>query len=143
MGATRALTGLSSRAGRLASLRGEQSEQRALKAARRIPGWWFLSAWRPRRNSKLDRLGWDVVIETVDLGRIVLQVKGSEEAAARFVAHGRELQLRAPIHTIVVNDSVSDAALFGVILGTCIRAREEALAAGLTADDARLCRRAA
>lgn len=138
-----AVTASTSRGRRAASVLGDLNERRVLRAARRIPAWWFLGAWRTRHGSLLDRLGWDIVIEAEDLGRIVLQVKSSERRAAAFVERGKGLRLRAPIHTIVVTRHTSDAEIFGLVLGTCIRAREEALAAGLTADDPRLCARTA
>lgn len=133
----------SARAGRASLERGLRHEDRALKAALRLPSWWLLAAWRTPHGSQLDRWGIDLVIDTVDLGRIMLQIKSNERDAARFRAHGRTLDLRHRIHTIVINDSLCDAEVFGRVLGACIKAREEALAAGLTCDDARLCRKEA
>ena len=130
----------SARSGKAGIERGRRHEERALKAALRLPSWWLLGAWRTRNGSQLDRWGIDIVVDTVDLGRIMLQIKSNERDADRFRAHGRTLELRHRIHTIVINDSLCDAEVFGRVLGACIKAREEDLAAGLTCDDARLCR---
>ena len=137
-----AITTRSRRAGLAAADRSERGEERALRACRRLP-WWCLGATRTRHHSQLDRWGIDIVIETVDLGRIVLQVKSSEHRAAEFREYGKRLALRYRIHTIVIDDSLCDAEVYGRILGVCIVAREEAEAAGLTCDDARLCRKEA
>lgn len=133
----------SARRMRAAVCLGDVNEARVLKAARRIDAWWFISARRTRHGSPQDRLGWDVVIETRDVGRIILQVKSTERAAREFSAYGRRLRLVAPIYVVVADRDATPEVLFGRVLGTCIRAREAALEAGLTADDPRLCRRAA
>lgn len=136
------ITTRSSRANRAAADRSERGEERALRACRRLP-WWCLGATRTPHRSQLDRWGIDLVVETVDLGRIMIQVKSSEHRAAEFREYGKRLALRYRIHTIVVDDSLCDAEVYGRILGVCIVAREEAIAAGLTCDDARLCRKEA
>lgn len=128
----------SSRKGlRAAAARGDLAERRVLAAARRIPSWWLLEA--RRATVAEDCLGYDVIVEMADLGRAILQVKSSAAAAHAFVEYGKTLRLRARIHVVVVEPGDCDAVVFGRVLGTVIKAREEALAAGVTADDPRLC----
>ncbi len=125
--------------GRNAQERGELAEHRVHRAALRLSGWWwFVSAERVKQLSARDRIGWDIIIHTRDAGRVILQVKSSRRAAADFVRHGRKLDLVAPIHVIVAAPEDDDATLFGRVLGTCLRARLEALELGLTADDPRV-----
>ena len=52
-------------------------------------------------------------------------------------------EVRQQAQAIVIDDSLCDAEVYGRILGVCIVAREEAITAGLTCDDARLCRKEA
>jgi len=49
------------------------------------------------------------------------------------------MRLVAPIWVVVVRPRDVPEAVFGKVLGTCVLAREEALATGLRADDRRLC----
>ena len=83
------ITTRSRRAGLAAFDRSERGEERALRARRRLP-WWCLGATRTRHHSQLDRWGIDIVIETVDLGRIaagrpIEAVPGGEKRVNEFV----------------------------------------------------------
>lgn len=125
--------------GRTAHDRGELAEHRVHCAALRLSEWWwFVSAERVEQFSARDKIGWDIIVHTVDAGRVILQVKSSEREAEKFIRHGRTLRLVAPIHVIVARPEDDDATLFGRVLGTCLRARLEALELGLTADDPRV-----
>jgi hypothetical protein len=125
-------------ASRAGNTRGSVAEQRAFTACRRLASlWWFLDA--KKGTPAQDKIGWDVIVHTRDVGRIILQVKSSQRNADEFIARGKTFRLIAPIHVIVIERGDCDATVFGKVLGACIVAREQALAAGLTADDPRLC----
>lgn len=125
-----ALATRSARRGRAGVQLGMLNEQRALKAAQRLPAWWFLSARLTKHGSVEDRLGVDLVIETLHRGTIRIQVKSSAERARRFRAHGRTLALRWRIHTLVVTELMTPEEVLGHVFGVCILAIEEADRAG-------------
>lgn len=125
--------------GRAAQERGELAEHRVFRATLRMrEWWWFLSAERVPSWSARDKIGWDIIVQTRDAGRVILQVKSSKREAKKFIRHGRQLRLIAPIHVIVARPEDDDATLFGRVLGTCLKARLDAIEAGLTADDPQL-----
>lgn len=119
-------------------VRGQISEERVAEVctAEAMPYWWFL--WSRKASRPEDRQGIDWIVYTRDVGRILLQVKSSRAGEADFHRHSERFGRLYRIHVVVVKPDMDREVVFGRVLGTLIRAREEALAAGLTADDPRL-----
>lgn len=119
-------------------VRGEVAEDRVfdLLTPERMP-WWFIAArWSTEEE---DRVGIDVVIYTRDVGRVLLQVKAGRTGASKFLRNGERRRGRRPrIHVLVAPPAEDIGIVFAALLGTLIRAREEAMAARTVADDPRL-----
>lgn len=119
--------------------RGALAEERFLAAAEQLAAFdWFESV--RQTSAAEDRIGWDFIVTTRDVGRIIFQVKSSVAYALEFLERGRHMRLVAPIWVVVVRPRDELAVVVGKVLGACILAREEALATGLRADDRRLTR---
>jgi hypothetical protein len=119
--------------------RGALSEARFLAAAEQLASFSWFESVRQTSGAE-DRIGWDFIVYTRDVGRIIFQVKSSRAGALEFLERGSHMRLVAPIWVVVVRPRDEPEVVFGKVLGACILAREEAMATGLRADDRRLCR---
>jgi hypothetical protein len=101
--------------------------------------WWFCGVRHGSVHEDRKR-GIDFVIYTRHVGRIMVQAKSSIYHARKFEAHRGK---RHRIHTIVARPNTDLHVVRGRLLWICIKAIEEAEAAGLRADDVELERIAA
>lgn len=115
--------------------RGDLSEERvgAVLTPARMP-WWFLWA-RHATKTEDTRAGFDFVIYTRDVGRILLQVKNSEVGRAKWEDETRRHGRRYRIHTVVVRPHTPLELVLGRVLAACVMARIEAEEHGCAADE--------
>lgn len=108
----------------------EEHVERVLSEMR-LP--WLL--WTRHATPEEDREeGFDFVVYTRDVGRILLQIKSSEHGRIGWEEETRRYGRRYRIHVVLVRPYNPPEVILGRILAACILAREEALAARCVAD---------
>ena len=120
--------------GRRGAERGRRNEQRVYIAFESpavrygFPPWFrYLRAC----TTDEDRSGSDAIIETDDIGKILVQIKSSEYAARKF--HRR--RGRTQIIVIVVKDGMSDEDIRQIVLAEATRKHLELLAVRVSEDE--------
>lgn len=121
-------------------VRGEVVEEHvaAVLTADLMP-WWFLRARFSTEHEDAYE-GFDLVIYTRDVGRILLQVKSSEHGRIKWEEESRIFGRPYRIHCVVVRPHTPPEVVLGRVLAACVTAREEAKAARCCADHRGLCR---
>lgn len=118
----------------IARVVGEICEERVADVLTRadMPAWFL---WARHATSHEDReLGFDLVVHTRDVGRILLNVKASKAGVAEFEARARWVNYPYHVHAVRVRPDTPREVVLGRVLAVCILAREEAFAGRCLAD---------